>query len=70
MNQNQLTLAETMVDSDGCSLLQFCSAIDANSNYGRKICRSSDWKNDEPLKNKGDCKPFKKGFSDFSCVPR
>ena len=64
------TPADTMVDSDGCSLLQFCSAIDANSNYGRKICRNSDWKNDEPLKNKGDCKPFKKGFSDFSCVPR
>ena len=64
------TPPDTEVDSDGCSLLQFCSAIDANSNYGRKICRSIDWKNDEPLENKGDCETVRQGFSDFSCVPR
>ena len=66
------TPADTMVDSDGCSLAEFCNAIDTSTNHGRKICKQSDWRNDEPLKNQGDCKAVKqgKGSSNFSCVPR
>jgi streptogramin lyase len=65
------TPPDTDVDSDGCSLWQFCTAIDTSSNYGRRICRKSDWKNNEPLKIKGDCKAVKqgKGQSNYSCVP-
>jgi hypothetical protein len=60
------------VDGDGCSLQQFCTAIDTSSRHGRKICRHSDWQNDEPLKYRGDCKTIRqgKGLSNFKCVPR
>ena len=60
------------VDSNGCSLWQFCSAIDTSMDHGRQICNRSDWKNDEPLNNIGDCKAIKqgKGQSNYSCVPR
>ena len=47
------TPSDTDVDSDGCSLVQFCTAIDTSSHIGRKICNRSDWKNDEPLKIRG-----------------
>jgi hypothetical protein len=66
------TLPNLDVDSDGCSLWQFCTAIDTSSHHGRKICKRSDWKNDEPLNNMGDCKAVRqgKGPSNYSCVPR
>lgn len=37
------------VDAAGCSLDQFCEAIDATTRANRRICRRSDWTNDEPL---------------------
>jgi hypothetical protein len=66
------TQASTEVDSDGCSLWQFCTAIDTSSNHGLRVCNKSDWKNNEPLKKKGDCKAVRqgKGNSNYNCVPR
>lgn len=66
------TPRNTDVDSDGCSLLQFCTSIDTSMDHGRKICDRSDWKNDEPLVNKGDCQAIKEGqgHSNYRCVPR
>ena len=60
------------VDSSGCSLVQFCAAIDISQDHGRQICNRSDWKNDEPLENKGDCVAIKEegGPSNYLCVPR
>lgn len=44
------------VDGNGCSQLQFCWAIDMSTKIGARICRQSDWRNDEPLsKNPHDC---------------
>jgi hypothetical protein len=58
------------VDSDGCSLTQFCTSIDASTKIGEKICKSSDWKNDEPLGNPEDCAVQKQGKGQPSvCVP-
>jgi hypothetical protein len=42
------------VDQVGCSLRQFCVAIDATTPVGRRECRNSDWRNDEPLMGRGD----------------
>jgi hypothetical protein len=53
------------VDGNGCSLSQFCSNIDVSTKYGRKVCRRSDWMNDEPLKSRGDCRTSYNG-----CIPR
>jgi hypothetical protein len=66
------TLLGEDIDSDGCAIMQFCMAINTSSHYGRRVCRRSDWKNDEPLKNIGDCKAVKQGKdpSNYSCVPR
>lgn len=60
------------VDGDGCSPSQYCSAIDASTPEGRKVCERSDWKNDEPMETKGDCKAIKEGesSSNYLCVPR
>jgi hypothetical protein len=60
------------VDSNGCSLEQFCTVIDTSSHYGRRICNRSDWENDEPLRIKGDCAAIKEGQGpfDYRCVPR
>jgi hypothetical protein len=60
------------VDANGCSLSQYCSAIDASTTEGRKICERSDWKNDEPLENKGNCEAVKEDMNSLSylCVPR
>jgi hypothetical protein len=38
-----------LVDSDGCSLAQFCARFDASTRDGARICKKADWKNDEPL---------------------
>ncbi len=45
------------VDGLGCSLAQFCSAIDATTGSGRATCNHVDWRNDEPLTDSpNDCK--------------
>jgi hypothetical protein len=49
------------VDGNGCSLAQFCSAIDTSSKTGESICRQSDWRNDEPLATPKDCAVQKQG---------
>lgn len=46
------------VDKGGCSLAQFCARVDATTSTGRKACKRSDWRNDEPLMNlltEADC---------------
>lgn len=43
------------VDSDGCSLLQFCTSIPTATKTDERACKRSDWKNDEPLGNARDC---------------
>jgi len=62
------------VDADGCSLAQYCSKVDPRTKQGKKTCTKADWKNDEPLMNKGeqDCRIDKggKGREDDRCVPR
>lgn len=50
------TFEAAEVDQAGCSQDQFCSNIDASTVLGRRTCRRSDWKNDEPLRvNPADC---------------
>lgn len=51
------------VDSDGCSVAQFCAAIDVSIRHGSRACRLSDWRNDEPL-GADDCR-----FRDGECQP-
>lgn len=47
----------TEIDGLGCSLAQFCAAIDASNGSGRATCNHSDWRNDEPLADSpNDCK--------------
>lgn len=54
------------VDAMGCSLAQFCTAIDASTGSGRATCSHSDWRNDEPLADSpNDCKA-----SASRCEPR
>jgi hypothetical protein len=53
------------VDGNGCFLSQFFFSIDVSTNRGRRDCRRSDWKNDEPVGNPKDCQA-RQG----SCVPR
>lgn len=70
------TPAATAVDIEGCSRVQFCSAIDATVKDGKKLCERSDWKNDAPLMKLGkkhgqqDCRFEKqgKGTADDLCV--
>jgi hypothetical protein len=67
------TAAGAAVDKGGCSVEQFCSAIDATTKAGQKLCKKADWRNDEPVmkKSEADCKVDKgtKGSSDDRCVP-
>jgi hypothetical protein len=62
------------VDDAGCSLDQFCRSIDVSTRLGRRICRRSDWMNDEPLGGRGsrDCGLDRDlpGPQDDRCVPR
>jgi hypothetical protein len=37
------------VDASGCSLAQFCAAVDVRTFLGKLTCWQSDWKNDSPL---------------------
>ena len=68
------TPSSTEVDSDGCSLDQFCSAIDATTRRGRRTCLRSDWQNDEPLmrRRERDCTVDRggRGRADDRCVAR
>jgi hypothetical protein len=62
------------VDQAGCSLEQFCTAIDATTTQGARICNKSDWRNDELLMRakEADCMVAKtgRGRADDRCVPR
>ena len=62
------------IDQAGCSLQQFCSAIDASTLLGALTCKKSDWKNDQPLMkpSEADCTVAKgaRGRFDDRCVPR
>lgn len=59
------------VDSDGCSLEQFCSEF--GEFFGTKDCPSADWQNDEPSMkaSEQDCAVDKggPGKADDLCVP-
>ena len=58
------------VDSDGCSLEQFCSEF--GKEFGTKDCPSADWQNDEPSMkaSEQDCTIDKggSGKADDRCV--
>jgi hypothetical protein len=65
------TPAGVAVDSDGCSHEQFCARVVATALYGRRECRRSDWRNDEPrLRNPRDCVVDlgARGHADDVCV--
>lgn len=67
------TPAGAAVDDAGCSLTQFCSAIDVTTHYGKHACLRSDWKNDEPRKLfPRDCTVNRggRGRNDNRCVAR
>jgi len=53
-------------DTAGCSLTQFCTAIDATTPQDRRTCRLSDWNNDEPGNNPSDCAVDR---TTDSCIP-
>lgn len=65
------------VDQEGCSRAQFCSAVDASTPTGKKICKKLDWTNDEPIMKPApkagevDCVVATngKGTADDTCVP-
>jgi hypothetical protein len=42
------------VDQKGCSQEQFCDEFDATTRDGRRTCKRSDWKNDEPVMRRSD----------------
>jgi hypothetical protein len=64
------TSAGAAVDQAGCSLEQFCSSIDTSTKIGVRICRSSDWQNDEPITNPRDCTVQRQGRGQPQlCVP-
>jgi hypothetical protein len=50
------TPLQASVDAAGCSLEQFCAAIDASTGRGRAPCNNADWGNDEPLGHPDDCR--------------
>ena len=59
----------TDVDLVGCSLAQFCTAIDAGTPLGMRLCRESDWRNDESLSRPNDCILKGGGRQAPVCVP-
>ena len=45
------------VDTDGCSVDQFCDFFDASTKTGERACKAADWQDDEPTqKHPSDCK--------------
>ncbi len=67
------TPAAQEVDGDGCSLDQFCGLVDASDRTGSRVCKKSDWKNDEPIMKSRDrdCTVDRgdRGREDDRCVP-
>ena len=61
------------VDSDGCSIDQFCSQFDASTRLGAKDCKKADFMNDEPsmTRRERDCAVDRggSGREDDRCVP-
>ncbi len=53
------TLPGRPVDGNGCTQAQFCSTIDTSTKAGERICKSSDWRNDEPVTKPKDCAVLK-----------
>lgn len=54
------------VDANGCSRDEFCRSVPTDGANWKKLCRRSDWKNDEPLLDKPkDCEP---DTSEGACV--
>lgn len=68
------TAPSSAVDQSGCSLAQFCAAVNATTREGALVCKNSDWRNDEPLMEpeQADCTVDKRGRGqeDDLCVPR
>jgi hypothetical protein len=66
------TLPGEQVDFGGCSLGQFRTRIDATVGRGKKVCRRSDWRNDQPVGRVFDCTIDRGtvGRDDDRCVPR
>lgn len=67
------TLATEIVDDAGCSQAEFCAKVDVTVRENRRVCRKSDWMNDEPATgNPRDCEIDKgaaTGSADDKCVP-
>jgi len=67
------TPAGMAVDRAGCSQEQFCGRVDATTRPGKRTCRRSDWKNDEPIMpiTERDCTVDRGalGPDDDRCVP-
>jgi hypothetical protein len=65
--------AAVPVDARGCTVAQFCHAIDATTPRGRRVCNKSDWQNDEPLMTPPDwdCRVARNGpgREDDQCEP-
>ena len=49
------TIGGEEVDSAGCSLAQFCTAIDTSTKRGERECKASDHNNNESLTQPRDC---------------
>ena len=67
------TAPSAEVDQGGCSLAQFCALTDPTTKIGRRVCKRSDWKNDEPHmpSRDRDCHIDKNGpgREDDQCTP-
>lgn len=67
------TAASAAVDTDGCSLAQFCASVSATTPTGQRTCKKLDWQNDEPSmrSRERDCvvNRMGAGSSDDVCVP-
>jgi hypothetical protein len=37
------------------TLIAFSTSIDTSTKIGERICKSSDWQNDEPISSPDDC---------------
>jgi hypothetical protein len=62
--------AVAAVDAAGCSLTQFCAAVDTSTRAGERACKASDWGNDEPTTSPRDCVVPKAGRGlPTVCVP-
>jgi hypothetical protein len=70
---DQCSGSQGAVDLAGCTIAQFCTAVNATSRPGKVACKKSDWRNDEPSMRRSDqdCTIDKgaKGTGDDRCVP-